>query len=280
MLSVHTIKPHRIELQFDSSIPKKWYYRSQFGTYLLNCFNLLFPGGEKFFLRTLKKAAAEISDRKLLDDIKGFIGQESAHSYQHEKVWDIMRGHGYDFDEYMRLFNILAFDVIEKSISDKMNLSITAGLEHFTAMLADIALSGNLFEKTDPTMKALYEWHCAEELDHKAVAFDALQAVDDSYLLRIEGMILATILLFGFSTAGVVTQMIQDRNIFNTKIWNEIGNFFFGKDFRMSEKSITAFIEYFDVNFHPDNKNNRYLAEAILEKLEVRKDTLKLVKSI
>ena len=44
-------------------------------------------------------------------------------------------------------------------------------------------------------MREMLAWHAAEEIEHKAVAFDVLQAVAPSYALRMAG------LFFAFSTA-------------------------------------------------------------------------------
>ena len=43
-----------------------------------------------------------------------------------------------------------------------------------------------------PVMRQLLEWHALEELEHKAVAFDVLRAVNPSYALRITGMALGS----------------------------------------------------------------------------------------
>ena len=40
-----------------------------------------------------------------------------------------------------------------------------------------------------PRCAQLLAWHAAEEIEHKAVAFDVLQAVDPSYALRIAGLV-------------------------------------------------------------------------------------------
>jgi len=53
-------------------------------------------------------------------------------------------------------------------------------------------------------------WHAAEEIEHKAVAFDVLQAIDPSYALRIAGLAYATVTLGGFWLWGAIVLMRQD----------------------------------------------------------------------
>jgi predicted metal-dependent hydrolase len=43
----------------------------------------------------------------------------------------------------------------------------------------------------DPHVLGLLCWHGAEEVEHKAVAFDALRAINPSYLLRVVGLLAA-----------------------------------------------------------------------------------------
>jgi predicted metal-dependent hydrolase len=60
-------------------------------------------------------------------------------------------------------------------------------------------------------MRARLAWHAAEEIEHKAVAFDVLKAVDPSYALRIAGLAYATAVLGGFWFWAALTLLRQDR---------------------------------------------------------------------
>ena len=51
-------------------------------------------------------------------------------------------------------------------------------------------------------MRALLLWHAAEEIEHRAVAFDVLRQVSPSYALRVAGLAMATALLGGFWLGG------------------------------------------------------------------------------
>jgi predicted metal-dependent hydrolase len=79
-----------------------------------------------------------------------------------------------------------------------LRLAVTVALEHFTAILAEDALTADGLAHADPEIRRLLEWHAVEELEHKAVAFDVLKEVAPSYALRVAGMALATMTLAGF----------------------------------------------------------------------------------
>ena len=60
-------------------------------------------------------------------------------------------------------------------------------------------------------MQKLLAWHAAEEIEHKAVAFDVLQQVDPSYALRIAGLAHATILLSSFWVWSAMMLFRQEK---------------------------------------------------------------------
>lgn len=59
-------------------------------------------------------------------------------------------------------------------------------------------------------MRQMLLWHASEEIEHKAVAFDVLKMVDDSYWLRMRGLIHATITLSLYSIIGFILFMLQE----------------------------------------------------------------------
>jgi predicted metal-dependent hydrolase len=63
----------------------------------------------------------------------------------------------------------------------------------------------------DPTMRSLFLWHAVEEIEHRAVAFDVLQAVNPNYELRVAGMAVAATLLFGLWMIAAGSLLAQDR---------------------------------------------------------------------
>ena len=54
-----------------------------------------------------------------------------------------------------------------------LNLAATMALEHYTAMMAAEFLGNpKHFKDADPEVRAMWEWHSIEEIEHKGVAFD------------------------------------------------------------------------------------------------------------
>jgi predicted metal-dependent hydrolase len=191
-------------------VPRRWLAGSAAATHVANGVNLLFPAGERFFVRSVRHYLDSLDDEELVREVKGFFGQEGRHAQAHERFFDTMRAQGYEIDRFLARYERLAFGIIEKASPPALRLSVTVALEHFTAILAEDALSGPMLPHADPAMRQLLQWHALEELEHKSVAFDVLAAVNPSYPLRLAGLALATTLLGAFWIRATQDLLAQD----------------------------------------------------------------------
>ena len=198
--SDHDIPLRKPNLEFGASIPRHWMNGNAFATHFFNGLNLVFPDGERFFVKAVHDQLPRITDPVLLRQAKEFAAQEGQHANQHEKYLDCLRAQGYEIDGFLRRFH--RFFVWTNRWPAPLRLAMTAGAEHYTAVLGAGAIEEfDLLADADPAMRALIVWHATEEVEHKAVAFDVLRATHPSYLLRIAGFVIATIALFGWSFA-------------------------------------------------------------------------------
>jgi hypothetical protein len=201
------------KLDFEN-VPRHWFAKSVVGTAFANGLNLLFPAGERFFVRSVRRYLDRIEDPKLREDVKGFSGQEGLHAYAHERYFEILEKQGFNVKAFLGFYEAFAYGFIEKIAPAQLCLAATAACEHFTATMAANALAreadGSMVLK-EPTMRALMLWHAMEEIEHRAVAFDVLQEVNPSYELRVAGLAVATTLLFGLWTLGTCSLLAQER---------------------------------------------------------------------
>lgn len=266
--SPENIKPHRIAVKFDESLPKHWFGGSAFLSHMLNTWTAIFPDAERYFVRWSKKALANVSDPKIRKDIQGFIGQETMHATQHERLWELLRSQGYNLDPVIFFVEKVAFDWLEKALPDKINYALVAGLEHFTAMFGETYFENpELVEQMHPEMRRLFEWHAAEEIEHKAVAYDQLLAIDDSYALRTGVMNAAVVGFYLVTLLNTLYFMAQDKSLFNPKEWLTMYDVFFGK-YDLARKTFLKFLEYYKPDFHPWDNQNYHLAQPTLASYE------------
>ncbi len=248
---------------FSSQIQRYWYGNSAFKTHFFNSITLLFPDGEQFMLRTIKRQIKQIENTQLKQEAAAFVGQEAQHAVQHEKFWQILYQQGYTFDIYLRCLRFILFNVCEKRLSIKFKLAMIAGVEHFTNVIAELTLKEELFADAEPIMKELFEWHSAEEIEHKTVAYDVFQDVTQSYLIRILGIIMAYTFVLGFVNLGLLIMLHHDKKLLNFKVWQEMVQFLFSEE-KIFFKVFSHSIKYLKVNFHPSERDNLFLIERVI----------------
>lgn len=206
----HDITVRRPNFPFDRDIPRHWLADSAAFTHDFNGLNLLFPDGERFFVKAVLDAMRELPDAEpeLERAVRGFAGQEGSHAREHERYFEILEAQGYRVEEFLRRFRRFAEWTNRLPVS--LRLSMTAAAEHYTAVMGALVLELDLLDDAHPVMRDLITWHALEEIEHKAVAFDVLQRRNGSYALRMVGWVIATCSLFGWAAAGTRMLLRQD----------------------------------------------------------------------
>ena len=150
--------------------PRRWWAGDAFGTAWHNALSATFPRGEAFFIEAVK-AHRDGADPKLAEEIRAFVKQEINHTREHIAFNRLAEDHGYDIKAIdKRVGEMLA---LTKDRPVIVNLAATMALEHYTAMMAQEFLANpEHFKDADPEVRAMWEWHSVEEIEHKGVAFD------------------------------------------------------------------------------------------------------------
>ncbi len=150
--------------------PDRWWAGDAFGTAWHNALSATFPRGEAFFIEAVK-AHRDGADPRLEAEIRAFVRQEINHTREHIAFNRLAADHGYDIKAIdKRVEELLAMTKDRPVI---FNLASTMALEHYTAMMAAEFLANPAhFDDADPEVRAMWEWHAVEEIEHKGVAFD------------------------------------------------------------------------------------------------------------
>lgn len=251
-----------------------WCENNFLATHFVNSMHVVFPEGEKYFIRSVKAFADQIQNPALKERVKAFIGQETQHMMQHRNFWSTLQSQSPALEVFEKIYTKMAYGESEekrrKTVEgNKLTLSVTVALEHYTAVMAELALENNskLLEGIPEEMVKLLQWHAAEELEHRAVAFDVLKEVDDSYYLRIIGMIYATWSLSFFVIMGQAIFMFYDKEINLFELPAQLFRFF-EKTYPLLFGVLSNIADYFRPDFHPDDKDNLYLAEEIFTRMQ------------
>ena len=275
-VSTHGVPRVRAPKVGFEGVSRHWFARSRAATHLVNGVNLLFPAGERFFIRSVRHYLDRVPPG-LAAEVKGFFGQEGRHAYAHERFFDTLRAQGYDVDAILSRYERVAYDGIERVSPPAVRLAVTVALEHFTALLAADALTDGTLDVVEPEIRDLLEWHAVEELEHKAVAFDVLAAVAPGYVLRAGGMLLAATVLAGFWLYATGALLEQDGSSLRGAARELRGLRREAKAIGKGKlKPIATHVflrgiwAYLKPGFHPNDRDDRALVAATLARLAER----------
>ena len=263
----HRPQPRHPRFDF-SELPAHWFAGVPRLTHVVNGLNLIFPHGERFFVRSVKHYLDALDDPELEAQVRGFFGQEGSHAREHEAFFRRLEEQGYDVQTFLRFYTRSAL-WLEGHFPPSLNLAITAAAEHFTATLGEHILTDGILREADPVMRDLLRWHAAEEIEHKAVAYDVLMKVHPSYPNRMLGLCLGSTLLVGYWLIGSVMLMRQEKLGIH-------GRRRLRKDLRRQRRGVLrrvflgGFRDYVRRDFHPMDHDNLHLAATEIEAISKR----------
>jgi len=131
----------------------------------------------------MRSATSFITDPVLLDDIDGFCRQEAQHYQQHERFNELIRKPGYSGLEDIE-------GRCKKELQDWMSnesldfcIGIACGFELYTSKGAVMLLDSGLLESknVEENFARLFQWHLIEELEHRNVALDVWDQLNNLY---------------------------------------------------------------------------------------------------
>jgi predicted metal-dependent hydrolase len=236
-------------------------------SHLAATLSAVFPDGEDYFVRSVRRYRDRITDPELRRQVAGFIGQESVHGREHRAFNSRLAELGYPTREYERVTR-RALRIRERLSPARSNLAATAALEHYTATFAEVLLS-------DPTMydsfgnaavRDLFVWHALEEAEHQAVAFDVYRAVGGTERMRIMVMNLTTVGFFVGIAVLLVLSLLRDRATYRPgnlrRSWRRF------REFPLVQPEVWRRLrEYNRPGFHPDDRDSTELVDRWREHL-------------
>lgn len=274
----HKMEVRNVKFDFSDITDQHYVGNNMFGTHFVNALHVLFPVGEKFFVRSVKNYFDEITDPALKKEMIEFMGQEGIHHREHERFWEQMEKMDLKPMPFVNAcensINFLTksfYFFLPKSWANKIALSATTGMEHYTALFGNQSLGNQEFSRTlmPPEMHMLMMWHSAEELEHKAVAFDVFQQVSGSYFIRILGFLIASTFFYVFAFGGMFYFIKQDKHRNTKGLFKQLKDFLVNMGSRPKDMAgLKILLDYFKPSFHPDQHDNYHLATEFFEQNE------------
>jgi len=246
----------RLLIDLQTPFGRNWCGGDAFSTAFFNALSMSFPFGEQFFIDAVRDAMATLppeAQEKYRADVRGFIGQEATHRRTHS----LFNGHlerqglkdGWSPRAAERMQRMAGAD-------PRHALAVTAATEHFTAMFAEWLLAHpEVLEEAEPRLRTMWLWHSAEELEHKAVAFDLYTAAGGSHAWRTRWFRRVTLMFLGDLMRQTVANLRHEGQLWKWTTWRSAARVLLGPG-GLIRGNLPAWRSYFRTGFHPAQQDS------------------------
>jgi hypothetical protein len=248
----------RLLVDLDTPIPRHWCDGDAFLTAFFNALSMSFPFGEQLFIDAVRSGLATLpSDAKpaLRAEVQAFVGQEASHRHLHTRFNRHLQAHGlvnsWEPRGLARLQRM-------QGLNPRHALALTAASEHFTALVAEWLLAHpHLLAHTEPRLKALWQWHSAEEIEHKHIAFDLYRALGGSESWRLRWMRRMTLFFLSDLLRQTVSNLRRDGTLWQWPTWRSAARHLMGQS-GLLRRCWAPWRSYFRADFHPGQQDNHH----------------------
>lgn len=241
----------RLSVDLETPIERHWCGNDPFRTALFNALSMGFPPGEQLFIDSVRDALPLLPKDvqvQFRHQVAGFIGQEATHRRIHGLFNARLEQHGLVNAWIPRAQRRLKR---MEGFAPKHMLALTAAYEHFTALLAQWLLQHqDVFDNCEDRLRTLWLWHSAEEVEHKAVAFDLYQALCGSRAWRTFWFLCATLVFATDALHQTLYNLKRDGTLWQRRTWVSAGSFLFGRN-GVLRHSFGPWRGYMGKHFHP-----------------------------
>ena len=254
-------------------IDLSFYMNNQFATLFFATLSVFLTYGEDLVIETARHHRDLIKDPILKQRVTSLIGQEAIHSKLHNEFNDAIAELQYPVKLY-RFLGEQFFEHIFLRFPQPLKLSMMAGIEHFTAVLAEYMMKHeqNFYHSDDAKTRALWMWHMLEESEHKDIAYDVYQVLNGNYTLRAGGFLLAYITILGLVpfAAFMVPVLRKPQEMLTGKFWKDMRrgiNLLFSPTEGVFGSTQGQIFDYLRRDFHPNDHDTTAYLEYYKNKL-------------
>lgn len=250
-------KEHQLRQNWSQDLPKYYFDNSPFKTHLLNALSITFPHGERFFIDSVKHYKDQITDPSQLEAITVFVKQENWHRYAHQQYNTWLAAQGLPA-KHLEDLTLAKLEWTKEKLGNRGCLSVTASMEHITAIFAEHLLTHpELLDSMHPHFRQIWTWHSIEEIEHKAVAMDTLNAIGGGS--RRKAMIVATLNFVWDISKNTIALLRADNQLYKWRTICDAASLLFGFKNGIVTKLISPWLTFMKKDFHPRQHDNTEL---------------------
>ena len=246
----------RLLIDLQTPFGRNWCGGDAFSTAFFNALSMSFPFGEQFFIDAVRDVMATLppeAQEKYRADVRGFIGQEATHRRIHSLFNGHLESQGLKDGWSPRAARRMQ---LMEGADPRHALAVTAATEHFTAMFAEWLLARpEVLEGAEPRLRTMWLWHSAEELEHKAVAFDLYKAAGGSDAWRSRWFRRVTLMFLGDLMRQTAANLRHEGQLWKWATWKSAARILLGRG-GLFQGNWSAWRSYFRVDFHPAQQDS------------------------
>lgn len=245
----------RLLIDLAEPFARDWNGGDAFRTAFFNALSMSFPLGEQFFIDSVRqgvKALPEARQQVFAAEVQGFVGQEATHRRLHALFNGHLaaQGHVNAWEDRIRR-RLKRLDGLDA----RHPVAITAATEHLTAILADHLLSHpSALEGAESRLQTMWQWHAAEESEHRCTAFDVYLAMGGNHRWRVRWFRLVTTFFLSDLLRQTLRNLHHDGGLWRVSTWRSAGRFLFGRE-GLLRCTFAPWRAYLRADFHPSQQD-------------------------
>jgi predicted metal-dependent hydrolase len=264
--ATRSVTTRRFTFDHADAVDRHYFDDDLVASHLVAALSAVIPAGERFVADTVRRYREQL-DPILKSQANSFVGQEMVHQREHDRFNETLGRLGYP-TELIDRASQLTFTLASR-LPTRLQVAMTAAIEHWTAVIGEHTLASDDLDTAwdlPEESRAFLAWHLVEELEHRAVAFDTMQAVGTSEVERILAMDLVVALLAPAVVGGFLLSLAKDADAWrplrllrslDRLLASNLGQWSFVRDL----------LSWSRPGFHPDERNIDTLLERWRERV-------------
>jgi predicted metal-dependent hydrolase len=246
----------RLLVDLAAPFDRHWNGGDPLRTAVFNALSMSFPLGEQFFIDSIRAGVGSLpaSEReRFACEVQGFIGQEATHRRIHSQFNAQLGAQG-----YVNVFErrILQHLPMLKSLDVRHTVAMTAATEHLTAIFCRYLLcTPEALAGTEERLLLMWQWHAAEELEHRSTAFDVYKALGGNDYWRRRWFLVVTVNFMLDAARQTAALLRYDRVLWRWRTWRSAMRFLFGPR-GLARHAFRAWLAYLHADFHPSHQDD------------------------
>lgn len=251
-----TLVVRKLLVDLNTPFAVRWNDGDAFRSAFFNALSMSFPVGEQYFIDSVRagfKALPAAEQERFKSEIQGFVGQEATHRRIHALFNGHLQTQGFNNTLEARAARRMQANA-HRNV--RIHVAATAATEHLTALFAQWMLTHpEALEGAESRLQTLWQWHAAEESEHRSTAFDLYLALGGDQARRVMVFRYITFKFMEDVLRQTVRNLWQDKALFRWSTWKSAWRLLLAPD-GMFRGNFALWRAYERPDFHPGHQDD------------------------